>query len=195
MANLIELPSDARFLIENAGTFSVFDKIANAHRTPMQGFIAWALRLVMLTFASGKATHGFDYHKLPKAEKYEGLTLLAGENAFNVYHPIKLVQQVLMTCMSLGGWKDTALIGPDPEKADLKRLGETGWLYGYRIPGDNGKGIKDAKYSKMKIPGFSSILVLRGPDKFDAIGLDPETLEEIPLTGILPFIRRGVMIQ
>lgn len=192
MANPIELSYPARFLIENASTFSVFDRAANAHRTPIQRAVAITLRPLMLATASGKASHWFDYRQLPEAEKYEGLALPVGKNAFDVYHPNIFVHRIRLIRMSLGGWKDTVLIGPDPERADLDRLTTTGWLYGYRVYRENA-GI-DAQYSQMINPGFHSILVLRGPHNFDAIGLDPETLAEVPLTGIETF-KRGATIQ
>lgn len=193
MANPIELSDKVRFLIENAGTFSVFDGYANARRTPIQIAIAIILRPLMLARASGKASHWFDYRNLPEAEKYEGLALPTGKNAFDVYHPNRLVYLVRLVRMSLGGWQDTALIGPDPERADLERLTTRGWFYGYRVYRDSA-GIIDAQYSQLVNPGFQSILVLRGPHNFDAIGLDPETLAEVPLTGIGTF-KRGVTIQ
>lgn len=161
MATILELPTQANFLLENSCSFSVFDRQATINRSSIQRATAIALRPLMLCLADGKSTHWFDYRLLPDAQKYEGLRLAAG-NSFDVYHPNRVIRQFRFVQMSLGGWKDAALIGPDPERADLDRLSKTGWLYGYRIPGANNQ-VLDSKYSGIVNPGFSSMMALRGP--------------------------------
>lgn len=194
MANLIEVDnSRLKFLIENARPYSVFDNKANSRRTPGERMIAIALRPLMLAFAWGKDTHWYDYIKLPEAEKYEGLGIKGDPGAFDVYHPASIIRALKFINMSLGGWKQTVLLGPDPERADLEKVAKTGWFYGYRIPGENGE-ILDAKYSKLLVSGYNSTLALVGPRDFDAIGLEPDTLEEIPIAGVKLF-KRNTAIQ
>lgn len=193
MSGLIEISKDADFLIENTCKYSVFDKEANANRSLMQKLTAIALRPLMITTASGKSSHWFDWHYLENPEKYEGLAVPKSEGALDVYSSSKLLYYLKNIRMSLGGWQKTALIGPDPDNNDLKSLAKTGWLYGFRTFKEDTE-IEEAKYSTLINPGYKSILILRGPRNFDAIGLNPQTLEEIPLIGMVSHIR-GTGIQ
>ncbi len=193
MAKLLELEGTSKMLIDNAGSFSVFDPFANSRRTIGQRAIALILRPLMLAVASGKSTHWFDYQDLEAPEYYEGLRIPGDYKAFDIGHPDIILRRLRHVHMSLGGWKETVLIGPDPGRANAERLGKTGWLYGFRVLGPEGTVLK-SQYSRLLNPGFTSILILRGPREFDAIGLDPETLDEIPLAG-MRLIRRGINIQ
>ncbi len=183
MSTLIELENVPHLLISNAGKFSVFDSEANKYRTPMQRVMAIGLRPLMLWKASGKATHWFDWKELPDPEQYEGIFIPRDPNAFVIRNDNPLLERLNYIKMSLGKWTEAALIGPDPGKADVEKLKKTGWLFGFRLESDFWIP-RTHEYSQILNKGYSSTLVLRGPENMTAIGLEPETLKEIPLVGM-----------
>lgn len=193
MGKVLEVEARHRFLIENIGSFNVLNPLDNSGRTPVQRLLAILLRFEMLTLAEGKATHWFDWKDLKNPEKYEGINIPGDPTAFDLNSKNPFIKRLNHVRMSLGGWKMTYLIGPDPELADLGRLRKTGWLYAFRILGSDGEILK-AQRSQIVNQGISSTLILRGRRNFDAIGLYPNTFEEVPLVGVAS-IRRGMIIQ
>lgn len=145
------------------------------------------LRPLMVMQAQGKISHWWHWNNLPEEvnlEEQGGIPLLGNKESHSLSSDLHVMRTVKNVKMSLGGWKEAYIIGPDMEQMDEEQY-EEGWRYAFE-----GRG-NDARRQFCSIISHGPIRILAGPDDFIVGGLKPFSMETIPVKTVGPFPHRA----
>ncbi len=150
--------------------------------------ITWPLlRPVMNTFAQGKITHWWHWNNLPEEidlEKQGGVLLAGNKESFSLEADLHAMRVARRIAMSLGGWDEAYIIGPDMEKTTPEQLSE-GWRYAFE-----GRA-NDPRRQYCAIIVHGPIRILAGLDDFVVGSLKPFSMETVPIKSVGPFPHRA----
>jgi hypothetical protein len=144
---------------------------------PFDYTLWYALRPLMHAFAGGKKTHWWQWKKLPFPEHLqpEGSVTVPGDpQVFRIDESNWYSIRRDRIRMSLGGWPNAVIIGPDYTRIDPAQV-ERGWRALYRMPthpdvADLCTAISNDKFK-----------ILRGPDNTQFYGVGAYDMSQVPL--------------
>jgi len=172
------------------------------------------LRPLMLIVASGKVTHWFHWKTLEEALTEHGIDLKGNPSVFSRETENIFTTRINKIRMSLGGWKNVFIIGPE----DIEAYNE-GWRIVYETVRTDGTERELPKYStergllrslwkiisgKRELPkdgtereycsivSHSPVLFLEGPNDIRVVGFGPDGFDKpLRLCVAGPFPRRA----
>ncbi len=146
------------------------------------------LRPLMLAKSQGKISHWWHWNNLPEGfdlENEGGIELFGNKESFEVNSGNKINRTIKNVKMSLGGWQEAYIVGPDIDKTPDEDY-QNGWRFAFQRRGENDR-----------ISQFNSIIlhgptrILAGPDNFVVGALKPYSMEALPISTSGPFPHRA----
>lgn len=161
--------------------------------SPVADFtMRWALRPLMILRAGGKKSQFFDWKLMEKPQSFSNGLIIPGDpTAFETKSTWDEMR------MSLGGWENGRLVGPDYSQISAEELVD-GVYYGYRdhshkINRDTERGGKkflNICYLVLR----SQFVVLVGPGDLEVYGLIPGNMREVPMRTYSNLMPRHITI-
>lgn len=159
----------------------------NPHHV-FDGTMSRLLRPIMLAKSDGKISHWWHWNELPEdmdLVNEGGIELLGNKDSFAVESGHDISRRVKRVRMSLGGWQEAYIIGPDMEKTSSDDY-ENGWRFAFQRKGENDT---TRQFNSIILHGPTRILA--GPDNFVVGALKPYSMEALPLAAAGSFPNRA----
>lgn len=155
---------------------------------PFDKTVSRVLRPLMIATSEGKISHWWHWNELPEGMDLEaegGVKLLGNKDSFAVHSGNKLMRTYSNVRMSLGGWQEAYIVGPDIEQINPDDY-ENGWRFAFQR-----KGEEDITSQFNSIILHGPTRILAGPDDFVVGALKPYSMDALPVTTAGPFPRRA----